>query len=61
MIVVIGPKAAVEEAPRFEFHQTLTGAYAELSLDDLVTETAKVVALNSYKTNVEEVQSEIVM
>lgn len=51
MIVVIGPKAAVEADPRFEFHQTLSGDYAELSVDDLVSETAKVVAFNSYKTN----------
>lgn len=51
MIVVIGPKAAVDGAPLFEFHQTLANSYAELSLDDVVAKAANVAKLNAYKND----------
>lgn len=45
IVVVAGPKASNGGAEaRFEFHQTLTGGYAELTLDDVVAETRRLMA-----------------
>lgn len=46
IVVVAGPKAAPGAAAeaRFEFHRTLSGGYAELTLDDVVAETRRLTA-----------------
>lgn len=44
IVVVAGPKAANGADARFEFHQTMTGGYAELTLDDVVAETRRLTA-----------------